>query len=401
MDRADDVPIGALEGFVRSTPAESDNMTIVRILHVVARSHRRGAEQAAMELAHELDALGHANSVVALGLSHERGRDPALPPLVNRATTGVGVLLLAAWRLRRLLAQEKPDVLLAHGGWPVQVATLGAHGLPTLVVWQRILGFPDALWGSGRRWWWHRIARNVAAAVALTPELGAELRRLGFPGPVWVIPNSRRPERFLDLDRDEEESWLRQQLGLDDDVALIGFVGHLVVQKRPERAVEVLAEVCRSGRRAHLVVAGSGPLSRELALAARRRGLGASVTMLGHRSDVERILAAVDLLLLTSDAEGIPGIAIEAQMAGCPVVTFPLGGVAEVVEDGITGVVLPVASTALMAQRVGELLDEPERLRAMGCEARARAARFSATHAAKEYERRLGALHACALPASP
>ena len=68
--------------------------------------------------------------------------------------------------------------------------------------------------------------------------------------------------------------------------------------------------------------------------------------------------AGVDLLLLTSEAEGIPGVAIEALMAGCPVVTVPVGSVAEVVEDGVTGVVMATADPAAMAAAVVSLLDD-------------------------------------------
>jgi len=346
----------------------------------------------AMELAEELDALGHTNRVVALGLAHDGGRDPELPPLVARVGVGLDVLVADAWRLRRLLRREPADVVLAHGGWAVQVAAIATPRGGPLVVWQRILGFPDEVWRTGRRKWWEIVTRRVDAAIALTRELEEELRQLHFAGPVWVIPNARRPERFATLDRVAEAEWLRREVGVDVDVALIGFVGHLVDQKRPERAVEVLSRLRRSGHRAHLVVAGGGPLADELAGAVRAHGLSDHVTLLGHRPDVERILAGVDLLLLTSDVEGIPGVAIEAQMAGCPVVTFPLGGVAEVVQDGVTGIVLTGHDTASMAEQTLHLLDDPARRLRMGEEARARSLQFSTGRTAKTYADRLATL---------
>ena len=71
-----------------------------------------------------------------------------------------------------------------------------------LIVWQRILGFPPQMWRPLRRLRWRAIVRRVDAAVALTPDLGDELRRLGFDGPIWAIPNFRDPEPFVAVDRE-------------------------------------------------------------------------------------------------------------------------------------------------------------------------------------------------------
>lgn len=367
-------------------------MIPMRILHVVARSHRRGAEMVAMELTYELDQLGHENRVLALGLAHDGGRDAALPPLVSRRTVGVDVLVLDAVRLRRHLRDNPVDVVLAHGGWAVQVVALAIPRGGPSVVWQRILGFPDNVWGPPRLWWWRMVTHRIDAAVALTEPLERELRRLRFAGPVWVIPNARRPERFAVLDREEEQLRLRAEVGAGPDAALLGFVGHLVPQKRPERAIEVVARLVERGRVAHLVMAGDGPLRGEVQREITSRGLRGHVTMLGHRNDIEHVLGGVDLLLLTSDREGIPGVAIEAQMAGCPVVSFPTGGVGEVVDDGVTGVVLRSHDPAAMADTVEALLSDEPRRQAMSEEARSRSGEFATSHIAQIYADRLASL---------
>lgn len=379
---------------VASPPARSGvDPRAIRILHLVARSHRRGAELVAVELADELDRRGHHNRVVALGPARGGGHEAGLLPL--DASRGVGLfdLISRVRKVRRLLAEDPVDVVLAHGGWAAQVVALAApRGERPLLVWQRILGFPPEVWRPGRRRWWQAVARRFDVGVALTADLEAEMRRLGFGGPVWIIPNSRQPDRFLDLDRPAAAARLRAEVGIDDDVALIGFVGHLVDQKRPEKAIQVLAGVLDRGRSAHLVIAGDGDLRAMLELEVRNRGLEHSVTFLGHRSDVERVLGALELSLLTSDAEGIPGVAIESLMAGCPVVSFPVGGVREVVEDGVTGLVLDRHDPAIMAEAVVTLLDDDATRRAMGREGRLQAARFSASATAEIYAERLAAL---------
>jgi glycosyltransferase involved in cell wall biosynthesis len=361
----------------------------MRILHLVSHGHRRGAELAAAELADELDRRGHRNRVLALAPALGGGRAPGVTPLARFPGTGVPELLVLAWKLRGVLSDEPVDVILAHGGWPTQVAALATPRGGPLIVWQRILGFPDKVWGPARRRWWAIMMRRIDAGVALTEALEGELRHLGFAGPVWVIPNSRKPERFLAVDRAAARARLCVEIGLSDSTPIIGFVGHLVPQKRPDRVVEVLALLRARGSTAHLVVAGSGPLRPDLEAQARRLGVADAVAFLGHRDDVEWVFGGVDLVVLTSEAEGIPGVAIEAAMAGCPMVTVPVGGVAEVVEHGVTGVVLEGDGPEEMAGAVAALLADDAARARMSRHGRERAPGFSASATAAVYADRL------------
>jgi glycosyltransferase involved in cell wall biosynthesis len=363
----------------------------IRVLHVVACSQRRGAELAALELADELDQLGYRNRVVALTPAFDGGLEPGLVPLGDSRGERPRDLVSGVRKLRRVLADDPVDVVVAHGGWPAQVVALAARPRGPLLVWQRILGLPDKVWGPVRRRWWWIVARQFDAAVALTDDQAAELRRLGFPKLVWLIPNFRKTDRFRDIDRATAAARLRVEVGVFDGTPLVGFVGHLVRQKRPDRALEVVAQLLAQGCIAHLVVAGRGPLGAKLEADARRLGVGERVTFLGQRDDVEVVLGGVDLALLTSEAEGVPGVAVEALMAGCPMVTVPVGGVAEVVEDGITGLVLDSDDPASMARAVAGLLADGETRAAMSHASRCRADGFSAAAAAADYAERITA----------
>ena len=367
-------------------------MTAVRILHLVARSQRRGAELVAVELARELDGLGHSNRVLALGLGFDGSEQAELPPLTRRSDGGVTALLLGVRALRRELAHRPADLVIAHGGRAVEAAVLVRRRGRPLIVWQRILGFPPEIWRPVPRTRWRAVVRRVDAAVALTADLGAELRRLDFRGPVWIIPNFRDPRPFAQLDRRAAAHALRQELRIPDDAHLVGFVGHLTSQKRPDRALETLAAMHRQGVPAHLVVAGAGPLLSRLEHDTSERGLEPYVHLIGHRDDIPEILAAVDVFILTSDAEGLPGVLIEAQMAGCPIVTVPVGGVAELVDDGETGIVISAIDPEELARQVVGLLRDPERRHRLGEQARSRSARFSSSHTAATYAARLDEL---------
>jgi glycosyltransferase involved in cell wall biosynthesis len=201
----------------------------MRIVHVVTRSHRRGAEIVAVELADELDALGHKDRLVALVRAFDGGVDARLRPLVDTKAINIGTMVQSGWRLRRMLSKENADVVVAHGGWAAQVATLALskrrHGR---LVWQRILGIPEAAWHGPRRIYWQAVARRFDASIVLSSELASEMTRLGYRGPVWSIPNARNPARFEAIDRDEAAARLRAEIDIANDVPLVGFVGHLV-----------------------------------------------------------------------------------------------------------------------------------------------------------------------------
>jgi glycosyltransferase involved in cell wall biosynthesis len=361
----------------------------VRILHLVTRSQRRGAELVAVELARGLEALGHSNRVLALGLGFDGSEDVDLPPLTRRADGGVRALRLGARALRRNLQADPVDIVIAHGGRAVEAAVLVRRRGRPLIVWQRILGFPPQIWRPVRRLRWRAVVRRVDAAVALTPDLGDELRALGFRGPIWAIPNFRDPEPFVAVDREVASRELRAELGLSADVGLVGFVGHMIEQKRPDRALDALVAMHRLGEQAHLVVAGDGPLRARFEQEVTERSLNAYVHVLGPRTDIAQILSGIDVFILTSDSEGLPGVLIEAQMAGCAIVTVPVGGVRDLVDDGETGVVLDEIDHEELAERVVGLLRDPQLRGRLGERARRRAVRFSSSRAASTYAARL------------
>ncbi len=362
----------------------------MRIVHLVSRSQRRGAERAALELAEALDELGHDNRVIALVEGMNGTRDAALPPLVGTSSLGWLARGIGAWRFARFLSHERPDVVLAHGGTAAQVAVATPSRYRPAIVWQQILPFPENILRQPRRTLWQTVTRAIDGSIALTNEGAEAVRTLGFAGPVWVIPNFRRPERFYSVDRDAAAEELRARARVPGSVMLIGAVGYLVRQKRPELALDVLTGVRREGVDAHLVIAGDGPLRSDIEHAVTERGLQSHVTLLGHRDDVERVFAGVDVAIMTSDVEGIPGVAIEAAMSGCPFVTFPVGGVREVVDDGVTGLVVERSDTNVMAAQVADLLRDEQRRKRMGIEARRRSRRFALEECVGTYATALG-----------
>ena len=140
-----------------------------------------------------------------------------------------------------------------------------------------------------------------------------------------------------------------------------------------------------------MVVVGDGALRAELEARAEQVGVADTVTFLGHRDDVEWVFGGVDLALITSDTECMPGVSIEALMAGCPMVTVPVVGVDRVVDHGVTGLVVDGFTATDMADAVARLLADDEARLAMSRASRARSDRFTARTAAALYAERLTA----------
>ena len=216
---------------------------------------------------------------------------------------------------------------------------------------------------------WHRraltrlVARRIDRVIAVTDAQVPDLVAHGFAADrIEVIPNGvPRPEPT----RDRAASRSTLELGADDFVAL------LVAALRPEKraALFVAAVESAAGHDARIrgLVAGDGPDHAAVAETAR-----SAVRVLGARSDVADLIEACDVVCLTSSAEALPMVVLEAMAGGRPVVVTDVGGVATVVEDGRTGRLLPADVGSSLEEALLDLARDPAAVSAMGAEARSR-----------------------------
>ena len=165
----------------------------------------------------------------------------------------------------------------------------------------------------------------------------------------------------------------RKELLLDNDLVYCAFIGRVTQIKRPDRFLDVVAEVKARGIDLHFIVAGEGDLLQYCKDRARTENL--PVTFLGWREDIEVVLAAADLVLLTSDNEGTPLSLIEAGMVGIPVVATNVGSISEIVIDGETGLLTDLSVSAL-ADAVEALVADAALRKAMGVAGKARAEQY-------------------------
>jgi glycosyltransferase involved in cell wall biosynthesis len=166
---------------------------------------------------------------------------------------------------------------------------------------------------------------------------------------------------------------LRDELGLSADTALVGMISVLRSWKGHATFLEAAAKLFGQTKRPlHFIIAGDGPAREEWTQFIKQEPWKGRVTLLGHRSDVPNILASLDVLVLPSYAhEGIPQIILQAQAMARPVVATTIGGIPEVVEDNVTGLLVPPRDADALAAKIHAVLDDPALASRLGQAARA------------------------------
>jgi glycosyltransferase involved in cell wall biosynthesis len=153
------------------------------------------------------------------------------------------------------------------------------------------------------------------------------------------------------------------ELDIDASLTYCSFIGRITKIKRPDRFLDVVAEIKKRNVPVHFLVAGAGDLYDDCVAQAKEKDL--PVTFLGWRSDIETVLAVSDIVALTSDNEGTPLSLIQAGMAHVPVVTTNVGSVSEIIVNGQGGFIVDTSVTQL-ADAVEKLVKDPSLRSKMG-----------------------------------
>jgi glycosyltransferase involved in cell wall biosynthesis len=210
------------------------------------------------------------------------------------------------------------------------------------------------------------LARSTTRLLTVSESVKREVERygIGTAGQIAVLPLGLDLSRFLACEAGAGE--LRRELRVAAQVQLVGIVARLVPIKRHEHFFAAAALVAARIPEARFLVVGDGERRGELEAVVRRHGLSDRVTFLGWRGDLERIYADLDVVVLTSANEGSPVSLIEAMAAARPVVATRVGGVPDLVEHGVNGLLVEPDDSSTTAEAIAALLADPDRRHAMG-----------------------------------
>jgi glycosyltransferase involved in cell wall biosynthesis len=210
------------------------------------------------------------------------------------------------------------------------------------------------------------------------------ITRCGYPPDrVVTIPNGVDLQRFQPARYDRR---LRQELGIPDEAPLVGVIGRLTHQKGHVHLFHALPLLLKKFPSLRCLVVGDGELREELQMLAASQGLTSHCFFLGVRRDIPQVLAALDVLVLPSLSEGLPYAALEGMAMAKPVVASAVNGVPELIQDGITGRLVPREDPHALAKAVEEVLADPAAAAMLG---RAARRRVEQRYSIEEWIRRL------------
>lgn len=269
--------------------------------------------------------------------------------------------LAALVAIRRLIARRRPHLVHGHssvGGALARLAVLVAPSRrPPGVLYtpNGVAAGPETPGGRPALVLERALGRGTDRLVAVSPSEADLVRRLRLVPAhrVVTIPNG------IELDLPPPGPDLRAALGLMAGVPLVGCVARLVPQKRPVDFVRAAVLVAQQVAGAHFVHIGDGPLRAAMGAEIRRSGLGSRFHLVAELPGAAAVLGQMDVVVLASAFEGGPYVPLEAMRAGTPVVLSDVVGNRDVVEDAVSGLLVPPGDPPALAAAVVRVLDEP------------------------------------------
>ena len=369
--------------------AESTPTARVPVLRVIARLNVGGPALHVAYLSAGLADRGYDTTLVAGTIG--RGEE-SMAYVVEQSGTTIVTLpglsreisplrdAFAVVRLAALIRRIRPTILHTHtakAGTVGRAAALLAGGARPPIVIHTFHGHVLRGYFSPRKTAFFRVLERLLAKVttvliAVSPEVRDDLVSLGV-APVEKFAVVRLGIELEERGRSEEpREEIRRRLGIPPERFVVGWLGRMTGVKQTTDLLDVLGALREQGVDAGLLLVGDGPDREGFERRAQELGLVRHCLYLGYQEEVAPWYAAMDAVALPSGNEGTPVTVIEALAAGKPVVAYGVGGVPDVVRDGVDGFVVQPGDTAALARRLAELSADPQRRARMGAAGRER-----------------------------
>lgn len=351
-----------------------DGTAKLRILEILGNAMVGGVEQSTLNL------LGF--------LDKERFETACLCPYESAFTAALRALGCEVWiapvrddppwraieTAAAMVAQKRIDLIHAHLFNAQVLATLVGKltAIPVVVTAHSMELSVGEI--SVARLSHHHLVTVCRAAFAQCTAAGLD------PDALSLIPNGVDVARFRP---DRSGAAFRESIGVPPEAPLVGYVGRLSFEKGPDKFIKAAIRILNANAEAHCVLVGEGPEEQELRRMVRELDQDGRIHFAGCRERTEEVYPALDVFVQTSRVEGTPLALLEAMSCGRPVVALAIGGVAEVIEAGTSGIqISPVDWPGVaspysgdwpgVADAVLHLLAQPDLRREMGARARER-----------------------------
>ncbi len=393
-----------------------DSHAPIPVLHIITRLANGGAAENTI---YSVNGLNRERWSADLAIGGEPGADEAdqveklaiaedvtvhrIPSLVRNPGPGE---LRALGDLRRLIRAGGYQIVHTHGAKAGILGRMAARkeGVPVIINGIHGHTFSSQM-SLPARLVYRSIEKRVARYTTHFVSVGDDLRQqylaagVGSPERFSVIHSGMELERFMEAGRAEGAApgeSVRAELGIPAEAVVYANISRMEPRKGHRFFLEAAAALMREltgdataaptgpragsasaaaesdGRNPWFVIVGDGPEEPALRRQADELGIAERVVFTGYRTDVERMFAMADVVVLTSLWEGLPRVLVQAAAAGRPAISFACDGAREVIEDDRNGWVVPMKDVAAVTDRMRRLVSDAELRRRMGEAGRAK-----------------------------
>lgn len=287
--------------------------------------------------------------------------------------------------LTSLARERRARILHVHGYAAADFGRLAARRVGAALVLHE--HFADPRMPAYQAWADRLLSRYTDRAIAVSGSTRDFLvdERYVPADRVRLIWNGAPLEEFAHPPAGARES-VRDSLGLAPETLAIGTIGRLSAQKGQRDLLAAAAQVTREFSDVRFVLVGDGDLRAELEAQAAALGLGDRLVFAGHRADIPAVLAALDVVCISSTYEGTPLALFEAMAAGKPIVSTAVDGCREVLSHERTGLLTAPQDPASLAQALVRLRKDPALRRSLGAAAAVESARYDIAECVRRIE---------------
>ena len=201
--------------------------------------------------------------------------------------------------------------------------------------------------------------RFCEKVIAVSEEIKKHLLRNGVKESKIVVIQNAVQNSYGETNILENRIEKRRLLSIEDNEFIIGYLGRLSKEKGVQYLIDAGLILKEKDEAVRILIIGDGPKREELESLAKEKGLEKEIIFTGFQNDVEKWLPALDVFVLSSLTEGTPMALLEAMAAGIPVIATSVGGVPNVIENGVNGILTNAADSKALADKIMTLMHNP------------------------------------------
>jgi len=332
-----------------------------RVVHLIASSGFYGAERVVANLCEAMDGIDDSVLCLANDVNSIRGFEQCVANSNKTFHITQNTIASAFRKLAAIKARCDNFVIHAHGYKEIVIAcwfqkNIGArvivtqHGFTERKVKSRIYNWIDMAFC---RW------ADIEQVLCVSSIIYDRYRKFGVDeARLTLLPNGvPRPKN---VNKQRAKKHIAEKLGIDKSTPIVIYAGRLSEEKDPLLFVSSIREMAKKTSDFVAVIAGQGPLEESTNKAISESGLNSQIKCLGFVENVDELLQAADVLLVTSKTEGTPMIVLEAMMRSCTVVSTRVGGMPEIIPNDSLGFLVDGRVPKNVAERCLKLLKNPD-----------------------------------------